>query len=1825
MFNDKMHGSLLKDLCFFSEHGHGHLPTLVSRLEDLGASLHQPGSDGDKLVTDLVDTFFKCLGCSKMSRQIEKVLVSVPSSMAQIVESQMTVKVQELLTGRDLLHKVSCVMEQSKMAREIIHRHLPDLCCCLHTSIDHILHEESQPQGDATVYTVVKISLQVLQHYTEDLRRAVWLDHDVTAEHLTEHVSLLFQDLVTVLTCSGFTPDIYLFAGTTVAMLLNQAPDPHASVESLRQLFQVITEGCGYCHLGHLKMNILKRDGEDCNRFSELALIKAVITCCRPEVLTLSSNILPGLLDRGDSSSEVPLRDKQLLLTLFPRVLSFCGDQTSSQYHAFQILSVWFKSLHKCLPTIHSDYETGSITSRDSFYLEETLKLIFLNWDSPVDGVATFVCEIFQVVLSVWSWERTNRHTDNEILSEELLSRLLDIPWYAKGKYKLLGLILPYTDINKLFANVCLKGHLLQCMSTNDLSPPASDVYKSSLQQIRNVCKEENQLMVWREAWLEVLMAGLFSDEPLLFRKMCDYWLPLTLKLLPVSAAFLLHHLCELRRESLCEARRRRALYVWLVLLRSIRNNVGLQEQDFNVQLLTEALYSREEEVRGEAVAFLCVTKKSELLTEREVDLLQSGLPLCLRVDSAPFRQNLASSLKKLMMRLRDGCLAGIKKKREKDLVRSLEFLDWLHGTLIDGLLPGTSFQRRKTCLEILSVIYNTLLYVPGSGTQPRGQAQEKCVQIVEYAHHLGLCDFLSWRSMVAVCTCVTDGADEVQELSAGLLMRFFPWSTPRQLGYHPEHMACHLLCSALHLCSSPRPYETQSGALICNIVFVKYACEQGAVFSRGTEGFTCTLTDSSNAHSQFLQFLLTETQKALAVAETNLVLASRESPIHGLIQGITLCLQSLQSQSDLDLPVSLLLDLLKVNVKVIQMTLSVTSGGSGKESCPSFAELGVALDSLVSGEREGESLSLTPEFQFMLSWCWVNLKESCTCLGEVTACLLTSRTGDRATWMPELESVGQVYVQVLTSCRIRGAIEGCRQGFLQYCTFLMSCDDRALADIPAEILHQVMKSLESNLMSASVTRRSAGLPIIVQVIAQAEQRRKQHQLLTQSVVTLFRLASAPFTPQSDQTQDVCQVHALNILKALFGDAALVLSLMPRYTEVLLLIFDGFESPSWAIRNAATQLFGIMVSRMFGPRGKAGTSQKMMTFQELSVHYPDLPSAMLSRLQTTCTNIGSIDSLQPSLFLVLTLLASLGPAESHSTDQIERAFREKISLSLDSPVYTLRELSARAAVTFIPLDSGQQEGLKLVNGLPPSCDKIHRHNVLHGTLLCVEKLIISREFSKTFKHRLLTVILEKSWILTKLRHCPLISAKYVQIIKHLIQDCDCDDSLRMSIVSLLKSVMEGEHSSILQIGTGLKVKDSMLCITHLLHNIPDILTRQCCDWLQSDDRDVCSVCLDILLKMVMKNRHSSVDWSEIQFQIWMLLQRDVGISTLTAAMSLLAEIQLHQLTQIHSDNFTMDNLHQVESQSGSTSSLHAASIQVAAILLKNTLKLQLPLTGSFKSSVQRWCQQVHTMSDPRQTDTFRSAAVKSLLIAGETILTVCVNNTSLPESVLSCLMGSVFNLLEDGDADVRDKAAEFVTSLHWEQRHIQFSDVDCSTCQKMFCQYISAISTWPSAVPMYLLEKTYSSGEVIQACRSNRLNSRSEVLFEQEDSSILSERPLQQEMYHSTVKALLHGNTTMLPADYVSQKTGEILTDLTASIPVLQKNLQNAPIWNISSDSTVYSSIAGLILVADVVVTVADAAVVGDIQSRLAKLGQMKDLHPRLQAMLNKLLSNQSM
>ena len=44
---------------------------------------------------------------------------------------------------------------------------------------------------------------------------------------------------------------------------------------------------------------------------------------------------------------------------------------------------------------------------------------------------------------------------------------------------------------------------------------------------------------------------------------------------------------------------------------------------------------------------------------------------------------------------------------------RGMIFVDWCHNLCIDNLLPGACYQRRKGSLDLLHVIYDSLIYCP--------------------------------------------------------------------------------------------------------------------------------------------------------------------------------------------------------------------------------------------------------------------------------------------------------------------------------------------------------------------------------------------------------------------------------------------------------------------------------------------------------------------------------------------------------------------------------------------------------------------------------------------------------------------------------------------------------------------------------------------------------------------------------------------------------------------------------------------------------------------------------------------------------------------------------------------------------------------------------------------------------------------------------------------------------------------------------------------------------------------------------------------------------
>ncbi|KAL8185314.1 UNVERIFIED_CONTAM: hypothetical protein K2H54_045718 [Gekko kuhli] len=105
--------------------------------------------------------------------------------------------------------------------------------------------------------------------------------------------------------------------------------------------------------------------------------------------------------------------------------------------------------------------------------------------------------------------------------------------------------------------------------------------------------------------------------------------------------------------------------------------------------------------------------------------------------------------------------------------------------------------------------------------------------------------------------------------------------------------------------------------------------------------------------------------------------------------------------------------------------------------------------------------------------------------------------------------------------------------------------------------------------------------------------------------------------PQHQQRQATSEVHALNILRALFKDTRLGENIIPYVADGMQAAILGFTSSLWAVRNSSTLLFSTLITRIFGvKRGKDENSKKnrsvcrplAVTLTELSGHHHRIES-----------------------------------------------------------------------------------------------------------------------------------------------------------------------------------------------------------------------------------------------------------------------------------------------------------------------------------------------------------------------------------------------------------------------------------------------------------------------------------------------------------------------------------------------------------------------------------------------------------------------------------------
>ncbi|NXR29987.1 THADA protein, partial [Zosterops hypoxanthus] len=415
---------------------------------------------------------------------------------------------------------------------------------------------------------------------------------------------------------------------------------------------------------------------------------------------------------------------------------------------------------------------------------------------------------------------------------------------------------------------------------------------------------------------------------------------------------------------------------------------------------------------------------------------------------------------------------------------------------------------------------------------------------------------------------------------------------------------------------------------------------------------------------------------------------------------------------------------------------------------------------------------------QMVLVCCWRSMKEVSLLLGALCK-LLPSQTepSDGLITVEQVKNIGDYFKHHLLQSRHRGAFELAYAGFVQLTEMLSRCNNESLHKMPEHWLSCVLKEIKSCDPSSTLcaTRRSAGIPFYIQALLASEPKKGKTYLLKMTMKELISLAA----PLNEPLSVIPQVHALNILRALYRDTRLGENIMPYVADGIKASILGFMSPVWAVRNSSTLLFSALITRIFGvKRGKDENSKKnRMTGREFFSRFPSLYPFLLKQLEVVTNTLNSEAEdlkIHPSLFLLLLILGRLYPSPmdgSHSALSTA-PFVPFIIRCGHSPVYRCREMSGRALVPFVMANELPHTVLALLRGLPDSTTQGMRHNTVHGTLLQVFQLLQSYLESNQFVSLdfqqglgdIITCMGTKLWLAKRLNPCLVTRAACLDVL-----------------------------------------------------------------------------------------------------------------------------------------------------------------------------------------------------------------------------------------------------------------------------------------------------------------------------------------------------------------------------------------------------------------------------------------------------------------------------
>nr|XP_057925831.1 thyroid adenoma-associated protein homolog isoform X2 [Doryrhamphus excisus] len=1689
---------------------------------------------------------------AKVDHQL--VFEETQASLTTIVVSEQTLTLEDL-------RRACMFLEDSVVGRDVWQEFCPLFVNKLSELFSYILRQESLRDGPLC-YLAVKVCLQIFQLLSREVAPAVW-DKDKRSPA----VQNILQALTDIILGQSSNRDTRLLAGTAMAMLINTASDSNSGVVAAWSVFQSFHKEPWLLTVGALQVQCRPTEGDGVGR---LAMSRGLLTCCQSHILL--------------SSCEDGREGCLLLDVLFPLFSALCEEKLDCHYLAFEVFTLWLKKVKACVGDIWK-MTRGRLLPNCSSLQQQLISIIWTNAESPVEGVSDCARVAFSLLLDVYEMDCVQFGDTAKPLYLPLLHRIIQLPWESKAKYHRLSALLPYLGTDKVLDQYAeLPDHLLKCMSNDHLSPSGSELYKCLIQhQRKELCgdssKSESDLANhWAKRWLSVLLEALTSHVVLLQSNGSTYLLPSTLQVFPSAVEPLLASLDPFSPGHLC---------AWAFIMSSYRATTGASpwalQGNSTLKTLQLALGSADDKIRLAALNVLCCSPKTkETPSLEELEIMRTFIPQNLNSESSLFRQHFQAAVRRFLVRIRDGCLAQVKQQKGKEhtsqtessqesLSRGIGFVDWLCQLACYNLTPGHCYQRKKTALLLMSALFETCTDT-WSPNKKKGQPPVNMGCLIHCARLRGQWDFFSREKLLVVISCLEDSTNEIRELSAGLLVKFFPPTVP-------DDIAASLLTRTKKLLSSPRVQQAQMGALMMKVLHHKW---QGLPEH-------CKLNSDINISGRrniqaysVIRFLVKELDDHYLTAKTNLLLAARTKPIHGVLSALQRCLLEASCSIYDSLDPALTTEVLSLLEKISLLLLGVLHGQRHTESDapPSFCDMGNAINSLIEHSSEGEQgdrgedcVLLSEEHSLVLTCCWVSLKETGILLGSLVERILSeSKPATCFLTKQQLRRASDIFKNILLKCRHWGAVEGCCVGFTRFCSSLLGSSDPDLRDIPAHMLQQGLQAVQSP-SSTSVTRRAAGLPMLILCVLSAEEASKTRPLLAHSMKILMDTARTPLPENWDQTLDIPQVCAVHTLQALVRGSGLGVAILQFAPTVATLSLTMLSSPCWAMRNAALQLYSSLCSRMLGqrPSSEEGATKHGMSPHAFFHHYSSLKPVLVEELRVAAFDLQAPPEdarlrLQPSLYPILTLLSQLQPGVQDSAETLADFLPPLLQLSA-SPIYSVRVMASKALVAMTPPSDYMNIVVKLTSQLPHTPEHCS-HNRLHGQLLQIKALLdraLSTDCASPAElHAAVSAIEASVWLASSLQCCPLVRGAYVTVVE-LLRRCCCEtfvSKLFDILVHELRAPQQG-----LQVGLSSFHQQAInfLCADHQWAcDIWETFPAASCDlklalvtWVVESQTSLISHLKDLIKSVLQSSLREALLSPMVEYRRTHLAAL---VAVITRENSLPPPAFLEEPVLGCLDLLLKD----LEGQRGGSEFLSHA-LHGASHLLSQCSK---------DSVIERWCGILESHRSPDSLEVLRVACAEALCVAGLPLMT----QNRIPPTITIKLLSTGLYLLQDQSQLVRTKAASFISLLHHTkgggQRSVNLIQVNL-TVPLLLDLLLEECWKTPGAVEVLLSHVPHSDLRSLLSEDAADIGCGS--LYEQDDANVFAEPSV---ISAHVLPYLLHmvekHSESLVLAQSLSTWAEENTPQLLGNL-ALCKDLKPAETLTLLMDPQFHSTLCGLL------------------------------------------------